>query len=57
LNLLGPKIVAARAVGGLARRAGRGGGTSLPGKVLMGLEPNAISELAGRLPPIADLIG
>ena len=26
---------AARAVGGLARRAGRGGGTSLPGKVLM----------------------
>ncbi len=47
---LAPKIVAARAVGGLARRAGRGGGTSLPGKVLMRLEPHAISELAGRLP-------
>jgi UDP-N-acetylmuramyl tripeptide synthase len=46
---LGAKIVAARAVGELARRAGRGGGTSLPGKVLMRLEPHAIGELATRL--------
>ena len=44
------KIAAARAVGELARRAGRGGGTSLPGKVLMRLEPDAIAELAVRLP-------
>jgi UDP-N-acetylmuramyl tripeptide synthase len=44
-----PKLVAAKAVGGLARRAGRGGGTSLPGKVLMRLEPKAIRMLAGRL--------
>ncbi len=44
------KIAAARAVGELARRAGRGGGTSLPGKVLMRLEPNAIAELSTRLP-------
>jgi UDP-N-acetylmuramyl tripeptide synthase len=43
------KIAAARAVGGLARRAGRGG-TSLPGKVLIRLEPHAISELSSRLP-------
>ncbi|HEY2769794.1 MAG TPA: Mur ligase family protein [Solirubrobacteraceae bacterium] len=43
------KIAAARAVGELARRAGRGGGTSLPGKVLMRLEPHAIDELATRL--------
>jgi lipid II isoglutaminyl synthase (glutamine-hydrolysing) len=50
MTLLGPKIAAARAVGELARRAGRGGGTSLPGKVLMRLEPAAISELAARLP-------
>jgi UDP-N-acetylmuramyl tripeptide synthase len=49
MALLGPKIIAARAVGGLARRAGRGGGTSLPGKVLVGLDRRAISELAGRL--------
>lgn len=50
MTALGPKLVAARAVGALARRAGRGGGTSLPGKVLMRLEPEAISELAARLP-------
>ncbi len=46
---LGAKIIAARAVGELARRAGRGGGTSLPGRVLMALEPGAIGELASRL--------
>jgi lipid II isoglutaminyl synthase (glutamine-hydrolysing) len=47
--MLAPKLAAAKAVGGLARRAGRGGGTSLPGKVLMRLEPHAIRMLAGRL--------
>jgi len=50
MTLLGAKVVAARAVGEIARRAGRGGGTSLPGKVLMTLEPRAIAELAARLP-------
>jgi UDP-N-acetylmuramyl tripeptide synthase len=50
MSLLGPKILAARAVGELARFTGRGGGTSLPGKVLMRLEPGAISELAARMP-------
>ena len=49
MTALGAKIVAARAVGELARRAGRGGGTSLPGKVLMRLEPHAIAELSPRL--------
>ena len=49
MSLLGTKIAAARAVGELARRAGRGGGTSLPGKVLIRLEPHAIAELSGRL--------
>ncbi len=44
------KIAVARTVGAVARRAGRGGGTSLPGKVLMRLEPHAIGALAGRLP-------
>ncbi|HEY4278910.1 MAG TPA: MurT ligase domain-containing protein [Conexibacter sp.] len=44
------KLAVARTVGALARRAGRGGGTSLPGKVLMRLEPHAIGALAGRLP-------
>ncbi len=50
MSLLAAKLAAARAVGDLARRAGRGGGTSLPGKVLIRLEPHAIGELAGRLP-------
>jgi UDP-N-acetylmuramyl tripeptide synthase len=49
MTLLGVKLVTARAVGGLARRARRGGGTSLPGKVLIALESDAIAELAGRL--------
>ena len=50
MTLLDVKVATARAVGGLARRAGRGGGTSLPGKVLIALEPDAIAQLAGRLP-------
>ncbi len=50
MAVLDLKIVAARAVGDLARRVGRGGGTSLPGKVLMRLDDQAIARLAGRLP-------
>jgi lipid II isoglutaminyl synthase (glutamine-hydrolysing) len=46
--LLGPKIALARAVGAVSRRRG-GGGTSLPGKLLMSMEPTAIGVLAGRL--------
>jgi UDP-N-acetylmuramyl tripeptide synthase len=42
-------LAAARAVGGLARATRRGGGTSLPGKVLTRVEPHAIERLAGRL--------
>jgi lipid II isoglutaminyl synthase (glutamine-hydrolysing) len=42
------KLAAARAAGVVSRRAGRGG-TSLPGKLLMRLEPAAIARLATRL--------
>ncbi|WP_051324024.1 MurT ligase domain-containing protein [Candidatus Solirubrobacter pratensis] len=42
-------VAAAKAVGTLARTAGRGGGTSLPGKVLTRVEPHAIGQLARRL--------
>lgn len=42
-------VAAAKAVGTLARTAGRGGGTSLPGKVLTRVEPRAIGRLASRL--------
>jgi lipid II isoglutaminyl synthase (glutamine-hydrolysing) len=48
MTVLGVKVAAARAAGALSRRAGRGG-TSLPGKVLMRLDPRAIARLAGRL--------
>lgn len=45
----GAKIALAGMVGSLARWTGRGGGTSLPGKVLTRLEPNAIAALASQL--------
>ena len=38
------------AVGRLSRAAGRGGGTTLPGKLLWKLDPGAIDALAARLP-------
>ena len=46
--ILETKIAVARAAGALSRRSGRGG-TSLPGKLLMRLEPQAISRLSERL--------
>jgi UDP-N-acetylmuramyl tripeptide synthase len=49
MNVLDLKVAAARAAGAVSRRAGRGG-TSLPGKLLMRLEPHAIGRLAARLP-------
>jgi lipid II isoglutaminyl synthase (glutamine-hydrolysing) len=49
MSALGPKIAAARGVGKLARISGRGGGTSLPGKVLLRLDPHAIGALSARL--------
>jgi len=40
----------ARTVGAASRLAGRGGGTTLPGKLLWKLDPGAIDRLAARLP-------
>ena len=51
MTALGVKVAAARAAGALSRRTGRGG-TSLPGKLLMRLEPHAIARLAARLPRV-----
>ncbi|MGH2916870.1 MAG: MurT ligase domain-containing protein [Solirubrobacteraceae bacterium] len=50
MTALDVKILAARTVGELVRRAGRGGGTSLPGRLLTALQPDAIAQLAARLP-------
>lgn len=41
---------AARLVGRLSRAAGRGGGTTLPGKLVWKLDPGALNTLAARLP-------
>ena len=49
MSRLGVGLVAAKAVGSLSRAAGRGGGTSLPGKVLTRIEPSAIGRLTAQL--------
>jgi UDP-N-acetylmuramyl tripeptide synthase len=43
------ETLAARAVGAASRAAGRGGGTTLPGKLLWKVDPDAVDGLAGRL--------
>jgi len=43
-------IAAARAVGGLSRLVGAGGGTTVPGKVLSTIDPDVLDRLAARLP-------
>jgi UDP-N-acetylmuramyl tripeptide synthase len=47
---LGLEIAAARAAGSLSRLARRGGGTTLPGKLVSKLDPDAVDRLAARLP-------
>jgi UDP-N-acetylmuramyl tripeptide synthase len=44
------EIAAARAVAGLSRRIGAGGGTTIPGNLLARFDPGAIDRLAARLP-------
>jgi UDP-N-acetylmuramyl tripeptide synthase len=48
-RLFGPKLALARAAGALSRRSGRGGGTTLPGRLLLRLAPDAISRLGTGL--------
>jgi UDP-N-acetylmuramyl tripeptide synthase len=45
----GPKVALSRAVGAASRASGRGGGTTLPGRVLLRLEPEAIARLGAGL--------
>jgi len=44
------EIALGRAAGRLSRLAGRGGGTTLPGKLLVTVDREAVSRLAARLP-------
>jgi UDP-N-acetylmuramyl tripeptide synthase len=43
------KVGMARAVASLSRASGRGGGTTLPGRLLLAVEPDAIGRLAAGL--------
>src|SRR3954466_2391466 len=44
------ELALARSAGRLSRLAGRGGGTTLPGKILATIDPGAITALSARLP-------
>src|SRR5690242_12834812 len=50
------EVALARAVAGVSRLAGAGGGTTLPGKLLWKLDPSAVDRLAARLPKGSALI-
>jgi len=49
LSAFGAKLAAARAVGAASRASRRGGGTTAPGRLLLRLQPDALSRLGGRL--------
>jgi lipid II isoglutaminyl synthase (glutamine-hydrolysing) len=55
-GLFGAKRFAARAVGAASRASGRGGGTTLPGRLLLRLEPEAIARLGSGLEGGATLV-
>jgi lipid II isoglutaminyl synthase (glutamine-hydrolysing) len=52
----GAKRALARAIGAASRRSGRGGGTTLPGRVLLRMEPEAIARLGAALPGGATIV-
>jgi UDP-N-acetylmuramyl tripeptide synthase len=47
--LFGAKLTAARVAGAASRASGRGGGTTLPGRLLLRMAPDAIARLGKRL--------
>jgi lipid II isoglutaminyl synthase (glutamine-hydrolysing) len=47
--LFGAKLTTARAVGVASRASGRGGGTTLPGRLLLRMAPDALRHLGARL--------
>jgi len=49
LTAFGAKLAVARAVGAASRVSGRGGGTTLPGRLLLRMEPAALRRLGARL--------
>ena len=49
MSLFGVKLAAARTLGAASRASGRGGGTTLPGRALLRLQPDAIARLGAGL--------
>jgi UDP-N-acetylmuramyl tripeptide synthase len=47
--LFGAKVALSRAIGAASRASGRGGGTTLPGRVLLRLDPEAIARMGAGL--------
>ncbi len=47
--LFGAKVLAARTIGSLSRRSGHGGGTTLPGRLLLRVAPDALNRLGSQL--------
>ena len=47
--IFGAKVALSRAIGAASRASGRGGGTTLPGRALLRMEPEAIARLGSRL--------
>jgi UDP-N-acetylmuramyl tripeptide synthase len=48
-SIFAAKVAASRAIGAASRASGRGGGTTLPGRVLLRLAPDAIARLGAGL--------
>jgi UDP-N-acetylmuramyl tripeptide synthase len=48
-GFFGAKLALSRAVGTASRASGRGGGTTLPGRLLLRMEPDAIGRLGAAL--------
>src|SRR3954452_1616727 len=48
-GFFGAKVALSRAIGAASRASGRGGGTTLPGRVLLRIEPEAIGRLGAGL--------
>ena len=55
-TLFGAKVAVSRAIGAASRASGRGGGTTLPGRVLLRLEPEAIARLGSDLDRCATVL-
>jgi len=48
-GLFRAKVALSRAIGAASRKSGRGGGTTLPGRALLRMEPEAIARLGSEL--------